>query len=544
MTTTNRQEARDDTVSERQPGPGLTIAGVPQRGAIHWNLSRARLVEEALRRDEGALAANGALTALTGKYTGRSPGDKFVVDRASYHQHIWWGAVNQPLAPEVFERLHGRIAEYFQDRELFVLDATVGADAEYGITVRVIGEYAWHCHFAQLLFRDCQLGPQPDRVPDFTVLAAPGFQTDPQRDGTNSETVVALDLEQNLCLIAGTEYAGEIKKSLFTVMNYLLPLRGVLPMHCSASMGEAGDVALFFGLSGTGKTTLSTDPTRRLIGDDEHGWSDRGIFNFEGGSYAKLIDLSREQEPLIWGAMRFGAVMENVVLDPVTREPCYEDGSLTENTRGAYPLDFIEGMVESGTGGHPSAILLLTADAEGVLPPIAVLTPEQAQYHFLSGYTSKLAGTERDLGDEPEATFSACYGSPFLPLPPHVYGEMLAERIARHGTRCYLVNTGWTGGPFGVGQRMNLAQTRAMVNAAIRGDLEGVEYQIDPIFGLRVPKHCPGVPDGVLQPRETWADGEAYDRRARALAAKFAANFAEYAEDVSEAVRAAGPRGV
>lgn len=542
--TTTEQEAQHDTARDKQTAAPLTVAGIAQRGAIHWNLPIARLVEEALQRNEGELAANGALTAETGKYTGRSPGDKFVADHPSYHERIWWGAVNQPIAPAAFDRLYTKIAEYFQGRDLFVLDATVGADAEYGITVRVIGEYAWHSHFSRLLFRDCLLGAHPERIPDFTVLAAPGFLADPQTDGTNSETVVALDLEQNLCLIGGTEYAGEIKKSLFTVMNYLLPLRGVLPMHCSASMGEAGEVALYFGLSGTGKTTLSTDPTRQLIGDDEHGWSDNGIFNFEGGSYAKLIDLSREQEPLIWDAMRFGAVMENVILDPVTREPHYEDGSLTENTRGAYPLEFIGGVVESGTGGHPTAILFLTADAEGVLPPISVLTPDQAQYHFLSGYTSKLAGTERDLGDEPEATFSTCYASPFLPSPPHIYGEMLAERTARYGTRCYLVNTGWTGGPFGTGKRMNLAQTRAMVNAAIRGDLEGVEYETDPIFGLRVPQHCPGVPDEVLQPRATWVDGAAYDRRAQALAAKFAENFAKYADGVSEAVRQAGPHGV
>lgn len=542
--TTTEQGAQHNTDRAQHNAASLIVAGIEQRGTVYWNLPIPRLVEEALRRNEGELAANGALTAETGKYTGRSPGDKFVADHTSYHERLWWGEVNQPIAPDSFNRLHTKIAEYFQGRDLFVLDATVGADPEYGITVRVIGEYAWHSHFARLLFRDCLLGPQPDRVPDFIVLAAPGFLADPQTDKTNSETVVALDLEQNLCLIGGTEYAGEIKKSLFTVMNYRLPLQGVLPMHCSASMGEAGDVALFFGLSGTGKTTLSTDPSRQLIGDDEHGWSDNGIFNFEGGSYAKLINLSHKQEPLIWDAMRFGAVMENVVLDPETREPRYEDGSLTENTRGAYPLEFIHGVVESGMGGHPAAILFLTADAEGVLPPISLLTPEQAQYHFLSGYTSKVAGTERDLGNEPVATFSTCYGSPFLPLPPRVYGEMLAERTARYGTRCYLVNTGWTGGPFGTGKRMNLAQTRAMVNAAIHGDLEGVEYETDPIFGLRVPKHCPGVPDEVLQPRATWADGAAYDRRARALAVKFAENFAKYADGVSDAVRNAGPRGV
>ncbi len=531
-----------DTRGDMSHGAGLAAAGIARPGNVHWNLSVAQLIEEALRRGEGELAANGALACQTGTYTGRSPGDKFVVEQPGYRDQIWWGSVNHPMAPETFARLHARIASYLEGRDLFVLDATVGADPAYGIGVRVIGEYAWHSHFAHLLLRDPRDGQQADVAPDFTVLVAPRFVADPARDGTKSETVIALDLERNICLIAGTEYAGEIKKSLFTVMNYRLPLRGVLPMHCSASMGSAGDVALFFGLSGTGKTTLSTDPTRRQIGDDEHGWSDTGIFNFEGGSYAKLIDLSQQFEPLIWGAMRFGAVMENVVLDPDTREPDYSDGSLTENTRGAYPLNYVEGVVEDGLGGYPSAILFLTADAEGVLPPIALLTPEQAQYHFLSGYTSKLAGTERGLGDEPEATFSTCYASPFLPLPPRIYGEMLAERVARHGARCYLVNTGWTGGPYGVGERMQLDHTRALVNAAIDGRLEGVAHVTDPIFGLRIPTSCPGVPDAIMQPRATWADGAAYDRRAQALAAKFIENFAEYAEGVTEKVRQAGPR--
>jgi phosphoenolpyruvate carboxykinase (ATP) len=542
MATTIQRPTQIYDDGARPQGARLADAGIVHPGDVYWNLSVPRLVEEALRRNEGELAANGALAAQTGKYTGRSPDDKFVVDHPSYHDQIWWGKVNQPMAPEVFQRLHARIGAYLQGRDLFVLDATVGADPQYGITVRVIGEYAWHSHFARLLFRDPRNGPQADLVPDFTVIAAPLFLADPKLDGTKSETVVALDLERKLILIAGTEYAGEIKKSLFTVMNYLLPSQGVLPMHCSASMGASGDVALFFGLSGTGKTTLSTDPTRRQIGDDEHGWSDQGIFNFEGGSYAKLINLSEKYEPLIWNAMRFGAVMENVILDPQTKMPDYTDDSLTENTRGAYPLDYIGGVVAEGMGGHPGAVLFLTADAEGVLPPIASLTPEQAQYHFLSGYTSKLAGTERGLGDEPEATFSTCYASPFLPLRPAVYARMLAEKMAQYGARCYLVNTGWTGGPYGTGERMNLDHTRAMVNAAIRGDLADVEHATDPIFGLRVPLRCPGVPDAVLQPRATWSDGDAYDRRARALAAQFAKNFEKFAKDVSETVRLAGPR--
>ena len=423
-----------------------------------------------------------------------------------------------------------------------MVDSRLGADPQYGITVRTIAELAWHNYFARLLFRDAPIGRQRGWKPDFTVIAAPFFLASPAVDGTKTETAIVLDFERRVCLICGTEYAGEIKKSMFTVMNYLLPLQGVFPMHCSASMGEGGDVALFFGLSGTGKTTLSTDPTRRLIGDDEHGWSDDGVFNFEGGSYAKMIHLSRKYEPLIWGAMRFGAVMENVVLDPDTREPDYDDGSLTENTRGAYPLDYVGGVVESGIGGHPAAILFLTADASGVLPPIATLTPAQARYHFLSGYTSKLAGTERGLGDEPEATFSTCFASPFLPMPPQVYSQLLGERLAKHGSRCYLVNTGWSGGPYGVGERMNIDYTREMVRAAIRGDLEGVEHVADPVFGLHVPKHCPGVPDEVLQPRATWQDPEQYDRKARQLAAQFDRNFARYADDVPAEVREAGPR--
>lgn len=521
---------------------GLDQIGIVHAGEIYWNLSIARLVELAIERGEGELAANGAFTARTGKFTGRSPGDKFVVDRPDYHDTIWWGKVNQPFSPERFAALRARVAAYLQGRDLFVVDAKVGADPQYGITVRTVTELAWHNHFARLLFRDPALGPQPALKPDFAVVQAPFFLADPAIDGTKSETAIVLDLAERLVLVVGTEYAGEIKKSIFTVMNYLLPLRGVFPMHCSASMGERGDVALFFGLSGTGKTTLSTDPTRRLIGDDEHGWSDDGIFNFEGGSYAKMIRLSKQFEPLIWNAMRFGAVMENVVLDPLTREPDYNDASLTENTRGAYPLDYVGGVVESGMGGHPAAVLFLTADASGVLPPISTLTPAQARYHFLSGYTSKLAGTERGLGDEPEATFSTCFASPFLPLPPSTYARMLGERLEKHGARCYLVNTGWSGGPYGVGQRMNIDYTRAMVRAAIKGELDGVEHATDPVFGLHMPLHCPGVPDEVLQPRATWPDQALYDRKARDLAQQFQRNFEKYAADVPAEVREAGPR--
>ncbi|HEX5501096.1 MAG TPA: phosphoenolpyruvate carboxykinase (ATP) [Thermomicrobiales bacterium] len=535
--TADRETAVDTVLAD-----GLADAGIAHAGDVYWNLAIPQLVEFAAARGEGELAANGALTARTGKYTGRSPGDKFVVDYPSYHDTIWWGKVNQPLPPAKFEALRARVAAYLQGRELFVLDSAVGADPRYSVTVRTITELAWHNHFARLLFRDAKLGPQPHAKPDFTVIQAPFFLADPTVDGTKSETAIVLDLERRMIVICGTEYAGEIKKSIFTVMNYLLPLQGVFPMHCSASMGEHGDVALFFGLSGTGKTTLSTDPTRRLIGDDEHGWSDQGVFNIEGGSYAKMIHLSQQHEPLIWDAMRFGAVMENVVLDPLTRVPDYEDASLTENTRGAYPLDYIGGVVESGMGGHPAAVLLLTADASGVLPPISTLTPEQARYHFLSGYTSKLAGTERGLGAEPQATFSTCFAEPFLPLPPQTYSALLGERIKEHGSRCYLVNTGWTGGPYGVGHRMSLDYTRAMVRAALRGDLAEVEHVTDPVFGLRVPTRCPDVPAEILQPRATWEDKDRYDRQARALAQQFHQNFAKFAADVPAVVRDAGPR--
>lgn len=523
---------------------GLRGLGITPTGALYANLGVPGLYEHALRQGGASLSAAGALSVVTGEHTGRSPKDKFVV-REPAADGVWWGEVNQPLAPDAFAAIRARITATLGDGDLFVQDLVAGADPEHRLRVRLVTGSAWHALFARTLFivpdgAATEFGEEA--APNFTILHAPGLRLDPERDGSHSPVAIVTSFGRREILIAGTGYAGEIKKAIFGVLQYLLPRRDIATMHCSANVGPEGDVALFFGLSGTGKTTLSTDPTRRQIGDDEHGWGDAGIFNFEGGSYAKLIRLSREDEPLIWGAMRFGAVMENVILDPDTREPRYDDDALTENTRGAYPLTFIANVVESGVGGHPAAILFLTADAEGVLPPLAALTPEQAEYHFLSGYTSKVAGTERGLGSEPEATFSTCFGSPFLPLPPHVYGDLLAARVARHGARCYLVNTGWTGGPAGIGGRMRLDYTRALVNAAIDGRLDGVAHATDPVFGLRVPTHCPGVPDDLLQPRRTWADGDAYDRRARALAAKFVANFEQYAEGVSEAVRAAGPR--
>lgn len=520
----------------------LAALGITRAGQIFANLSVPELVEAALARGEAQLSASGGLIARTGKRTGRSPGDKFVVrhEGSASAGRVWWGKVNQPLAPEAFERLKARVCAYLGQRDLFVLDASVGADPRYTLPIRLVTELAWHNLFAHQLFR--RLGPQElaAHSPAWTILAAPRLQADPARDGTRSETAVVLDFEQRIVLICGTEYAGEIKKSIFTVMNYVLPMQDVLSMHCSANIGDAGDVALFFGLSGTGKTTLSADPQRKLIGDDEHAWSGHGVFNIEGGCYAKCVNLSRESEPQIWNAIRFGSVLENVVVDPHTRAPDYSDTSLTENTRVAYPVEFIDNAELSGAGGHPRTIVFLTADAFGVLPPIARLTPAQARYHFLSGYTAKTAGTEVGVKD-PEATFSTCFGQPFLPLPPQVYAEMLGGLMERHGVRVFLLNTGWTGGPYGQGQRIKLAYTRAMVSAALSGQLDGVETALDPVFGLHVPTRISGVPDRLLRPRDTWADAEAYDAKARYLAGLFIDNFRRF-EEVSEEVLAAGPR--
>jgi phosphoenolpyruvate carboxykinase (ATP) len=519
----------------------LAELGITEPGRIYANLSVPQLVEAALARGEATLSASGGLVARTGKRTGRSPGDKFVVRHEGSQSagRVWWGKVNQPLAREAFEGLRARVAEHLCRRDLFVLDASVGADPRYTLPIRLVTELAWHSLFAHQLFR--RLTPQElaAHSPAWTILAAPRFQADPARDGTKSETAVVLDFEQRIVLICGTEYAGEIKKSIFTVMNYVLPMRDVLSMHCSANIGAQDDVALFFGLSGTGKTTLSADPQRKLIGDDEHAWSDHGVFNIEGGCYAKCVNLSRESEPQIWNAIRFGSVLENVVVSPQTRLPDYTDTSLTENTRVAYPVEFIDNAELSGVGGHPRTIVFLTADAFGVLPPIARLTPAQARYHFLSGYTAKTAGTEVGVRD-PEATFSTCFGQPFLPLPPQVYAEMLGERMERHQVRVFLLNTGWTGGPYGVGQRIKLAHTRAMVSAALSGQLDQVETVTDPVFGLHVPARIPGIPDRLLRPRDTWADPEAYDAKARYLAGLFVDNFRRF-EDVSEEVLAAGP---
>ncbi|MGA3080888.1 MAG: phosphoenolpyruvate carboxykinase (ATP) [Terracidiphilus sp.] len=505
---------------------------------VHANLCAAQLVETALLRGEARLAANGALVAVTGARTGRSPKDKFTVDDAATHELVDWGKVNKPFAPERFEALLERVTEHLSARDLYAQDLYCGADPAYRLPIRVISEYAWHSLFVHQLFVRPDAEALASHVPEFTVIAAPEFEAVPERDGTASSAFILADFTRKIVLIGGTKYAGEMKKSIFGVMNFLVPGRDVLPMHCSANVGADGVTALFFGLSGTGKTTLSADPARRLIGDDEHGWSPAGVFNFEGGCYAKCVDLTEEKEPQIYRAIRFGSVLENVILNE-EREPDYADIRLTENTRAAYPVDFIENAVIPGVGGHPRNVMFLAADAFGVLPPIARLTPEQAMYHFLSGYTAKLAGTETGVKD-PAPEFSACFGAPFLPLAPRVYAEMLGKRLKQHDASCWLVNTGWSGGKFGVGKRMSLKITRALVNAALDGRLKDVEFVTEAAFGLSIPVSCPGVPAEILNPRNAWADKEGYDRTAADLAGRFEANFQKF--DASEAIRAAGPK--
>lgn len=530
------------TSSEYQKG-GLLMYNLEKINIInvknvYRNLSVSKLVEEAIKRGEGVLTNNGAFNVYTGKYTGRSPNDKFIVDEPEVHEYIWWEN-NKPISIDKFERLYNRLTAYLQNRDLFVFDGFVGADPEYRIPIRVITEYAYQSLLARQLFIRPNEEELKNHIPEYTLIAAPKFNSIPELDGVNSEAFIILSLTKKLIIIGGSQYGGEIKKSIFTLMNYLMPKRGVLSMHCSSNMGKDGDTALFFGLSGTGKTTLSADPQRFLIGDDEHGWSDKGIFNFEGGCYAKCINLSKEKEPQIWNAIKFGTVLENVVYDENTRELDYSSDKITENTRAAYPIDFIPGAIPGGMGGHPKAIIFLTADAFGVLPPIAKLTKEQAMYYFLSGYTSKLAGTERGI-TEPQATFSTCFGAPFLPLKPMVYAKMLGEKIEKHNAKVYLVNTGWSGGPYGIGSRINLTYTRAMVTAALNGSLDGVEFVKDPIFNLNIPTSCPGVPSEILNPKNTWADKEAYEKAAKNLALRFAENFKKY-KDVTDDIKKSGP---
>ena len=527
------------SVEERVLSPGK---------AIHWNRSAAHLYEETLRLGTGRIAQGGGLVTNTTPHTGRSPGDRFIVQDPSTLDAVDWGEVNAPISEDHYAALEADLAAHLSARELYVRDAVAGADPRYRTTVRVVSESPWHDLFARNMFRPLEeaagdaAGPDGGQLrPRFVVYHAPSMEADPGRHGTRSGAFVVVNFARRTVLIAGTAYAGEIKKSIFSVLNFLLPARGVLPMHCSANVGQAGDAALFFGLSGTGKTTLSAAPDRSLVGDDEHGWSDQGIFNFEGGCYAKTIRLSAEGEPDIYAAtQRFGTILENVILDPDTREIDYDSALLTENTRASYPIDFIPGAAPGGRGGHPTNVIFLAADAFGVLPPVARLDPDQAMYHFLSGYTAKVAGTERGV-TEPRATFSACFGAPFLPRHPAVYAELLGDKLRAHGARAWLVNTGWTGGGHGSGARMELAHTRAMVAAVLDGALDDVATAADPVFGLHVPTQVPGVPSRVLVPRDTWADGAAYDAAAAELAAGFKRNFQRFAGRVSAGARAAGP---
>jgi phosphoenolpyruvate carboxykinase (ATP) len=514
------------------------IAELLSEGRTHFNLSPAQLVEYSLRRNEARMAANGAIDASTNR-TGRSPKDKFLVKDDTTRNSVNWGAVNLPFDAEKFDALYDRVMEHLRGRELFVQDLFCGADPAYRMPVRIVNEYAWHNLFVHQLFIRPTAAELKKHHPDFTVVCAPEFQSIPSRDGVNSEVFIVVNFTRRTVLIGGTSYAGEMKKSIFGIMNFLLPQRNVFPMHCSANVGRNGVSALFFGLSGTGKTTLSTDPSRDLIGDDEHGWSANGIFNFEGGCYAKCIKLSRKNEPQIWDAIRFGCVLENVALDSDTRIPDYNDDTKTENSRAAYPMNYIENALIPGIGGHPKNVVFLTADAFGVLPPISRLTPEQAMYHFLSGYTAKVAGTEAGL-KEPTATFSTCFGAPFMPLPPKVYAEMLGRRLREHNAQCWLVNTGWQGGAYGVGKRMEIPFTRAMVDAAVEGELIKEEFEIEPAFGFSIPKQCHGVPSHIFNPRNAWTDKAAYDKAAEDLRNRFAKNFENF--DAPPEVKAAGPK--
>ncbi len=523
---------------------GLEALGLGNLGTQYWNLATEALYEEIVFRREGTLVHQGPIVVETGSHTARAAQDKFIVREPTSEEHVWWGDYNRPFSTDRFQTVLGRAMGYLQGRDVFIQDCHAGADPEYRMPLRIVTELAWHSLFARNMF----LRPEsPDayrrHVPEFTVLAVPGFRASSGIDDTRSGTFILVDFARRLCLIGNTAYAGEIKKSIFTVLNYLLPLRGVMPMHCSANVGAHGDVALFFGLSGTGKTTLSADPKRRLIGDDEHGWSDAGVYNFEGGCYAKVIRLSATAEPEIYACTRrFGTILENVVFDPVNRGVDLNDDRITENTRASYPLEFIANAVPEKRAGHPSNILLLTCDASGVMPPLSRLTSEQALYQFISGYTSKIAGTEVGVGTEPQTTFSPCFGAPFMVHHPSVYAELLRRKVERYGVNCWLVNTGWIGGPFGVGRRISIGHTRALLNAALDGSLQGVAYRRDPVFGFDVPQSCDGVPPEILDPAGTWSSPAGYMDKYRQLAARFIENFKKFEDDTPPEVIAAGPR--
>jgi phosphoenolpyruvate carboxykinase (ATP) len=532
----------DKNAWKKHAAEALAGTGVQASRPVNANQTAPTLVAEALRRNEGRLSVDGAFMVETGEHTGRSAQDKFVVDEPSVTADIWWGKVNHPMTVDSFNAIKGRVQAYLQGQDLFTQDLYAGADPEHRVRVRLVTTQAWNALFARNMFIRPTAAELADFQPDYVILHAPMFQTEPEVDGVRSSTTIALSFEQKLIVIAGSEYAGEVKKSIFTIMNWILPAKGVMPMHCSANIGKDGDVALFFGLSGTGKTTLSSDSHRKLIGDDEHGWGENGAFNFEGGCYAKVINLSQEAEPEIWAASnRFGSVLENVIGDEHGNLDL-TDGSLTENTRSCYPVEFIPNVDLTGRGGHPNNVFMLTCDAFGVLPPISRLTPAQAMYHFLSGYTALVAGTEKGLGAEPKATFSTCFAHPFLPRRPEVYGQMFSDLIARHGATCWLVNTGWSGGQFGVGKRMSIKHTRALLRAALDGSLAKVEFHKEPFFGLTIPAHVPGIPDEVLDPRQSWSDKAAYDRMAKHLIERFEENFAVFEADVGEDVKAVAIR--
>jgi len=530
-------------VTDRVPQRGLDAQGIVTGAEILWNLTTAPLVEHAVRRGEGELTKDGALLVDTGKFTGRSVKDKFVVRDATTEDTINWGAINQPMSGDHWANLKADFLAALKDqKKLYVADLFGGSQPEYRVSVRVVTELAWHNLFVRTLLVRPTTDELADFEPEYTIINLPSFKASPARHGCRSETVIAVNLTEKMILIGDTEYSGEMKKGVFGLLNFLLPAQGVMPMHCSANIGADGKSAIFFGLSGTGKTTLSADASRTLIGDDEHGWSDQSVFNFEGGCYAKMINLSAEGEPEIYATTKmFGTILENVAMDEVTRELDFTDASKTENTRGAYPIDFIPNTSKENLGPPPSTIIFLTADAFGVLPPISRLTPDQAMYHFLSGYTAKVAGTEIGV-TEPQATFSTCFGAAFMPRPPSVYGNLLKKRIAEGGAECWLVNTGWTGGKYGVGKRMPIKETRALLNAALDGSLNNVEFRKDPNFGFEVPVAVPGVDNAILDPRGTWADPADYDRTAARLVDLFVENFAQFADQVDEGVRQSGPK--
>ncbi|MDD2694881.1 MAG: phosphoenolpyruvate carboxykinase (ATP) [Anaerolineales bacterium] len=523
---------------------GLDYQGFHNLNRVYWNLPVESLYEEVIFRNEGKITFQGPVAVNTGKYTARAAEDKVIVRETSTEGHIWWGQYNRPYSEEKFNDLFNRIQGFLQGRDVFVQDCYAGADPTSRLPIRIVTEKAWHSLFARNMFLTPQSSEEYRRhVPEFTVISVPTFKAFPPVDGTAGQTVIAINFPQKLCIVGNSGYAGEIKKSIFTIMNFLLPLDGVMPMHCSANIGAQGDVALFFGLSGTGKTTLSADPRRRLIGDDEHGWNDEGVFNFEAGCYAKVIALSPGAEPQIYACtQRFGTILENVVFDPLTRKTDLDDDTITENTRASYPLEYIENAVPEMAGGHPRNIILLTCDASGVMPPIARLTPDQALYHFISGYTAKVGATELGLGEEPEITFSTCFGGPFMVHHPSVYADLLKRKILRYGVNCWLLNTGWIGGPYGIGKRISIHYTRSILNAALNGDLAEVEYQTDPVFGFQVPKSCPEVPDSILEPASAWPDRDKYFKKYRALASRFVDNFKKFEENVPPEVKVAGPR--